>query len=71
LTKAASRHRWEIWATATIGVSTCSTRKGPDWLGAQDAIEYMCREAVPAVLELNRKDFRDRSMMRLTRPGPT
>src|SRR6202789_2871120 len=26
--------------------------KGSDWLGDQDAIEYMCREAVPAVLEL-------------------
>ncbi|NQU61126.1 MAG: FAD-binding protein, partial [Rhodospirillales bacterium] len=24
------------------------TGKGPDWLGVQDAIEYMCREAVPA-----------------------
>ncbi|MCW5731169.1 MAG: succinate dehydrogenase flavoprotein subunit [Alphaproteobacteria bacterium] len=28
------------------------TIKGSDWLGDQDAIEYMCREAVPAVLEL-------------------
>src|SRR6266404_2250397 len=28
------------------------TVKGSDWLGDQDAIEYMCREAVPAVLEL-------------------
>lgn len=26
--------------------------KGSDWLGDQDAIEYMCREAIPAVLEL-------------------
>src|SRR5260370_13055538 len=26
--------------------------KGSDWLGDQDAIEYMCREAAPAVLEL-------------------
>jgi succinate dehydrogenase/fumarate reductase flavoprotein subunit len=26
--------------------------KGSDWLGDQDAIEYMCREAVPAMLEL-------------------
>ncbi len=28
------------------------TVKGSDWLGDQDAIEYMCREAVPAILEL-------------------
>lgn len=28
------------------------TIKGSDWLGDQDAIEYMCREAVPAVVEL-------------------
>ncbi len=28
------------------------TVKGADWLGDQDAIEYMCREAMPSVLEL-------------------
>ncbi|MGB2295105.1 MAG: succinate dehydrogenase flavoprotein subunit [Candidatus Puniceispirillum sp.] len=28
------------------------TVKGSDWLGDQDAIEYMCRNAVPAVIEL-------------------
>ncbi len=28
------------------------TVKGGDWLGDQDAIEYMCREAIPAVVEL-------------------
>lgn len=28
------------------------TVKGADWLGDQDAIEYMCRNAIPAVLEL-------------------
>ncbi|MDI2112919.1 succinate dehydrogenase flavoprotein subunit [Commensalibacter nepenthis] len=28
------------------------TIKGSDWLGDQDAIEYLCREAVPAVYEL-------------------
>lgn len=28
------------------------TVKGSDWLGDQDAIEYMCRNAVPAVHEL-------------------
>jgi succinate dehydrogenase / fumarate reductase, flavoprotein subunit len=26
------------------------TVKGSDWLGDQDAIEYMCRQAVPTVL---------------------
>lgn len=28
------------------------TIKGSDWLGDQDAIEYMCKEAIPAILEL-------------------
>ena len=28
------------------------TIKGSDWLGDQDAIEYMCREALPAIIEL-------------------
>ncbi|PWD88132.1 succinate dehydrogenase flavoprotein subunit [Ignatzschineria cameli] len=28
------------------------TVKGSDWLGDQDAIEYLCREAIPAILEL-------------------
>src|SRR3546814_8047943 len=28
------------------------TVKGSDWLGDQDAIEYMCRTAIPAVIEL-------------------
>jgi succinate dehydrogenase / fumarate reductase flavoprotein subunit len=28
------------------------TVKGSDWLGDQDAIEYMCRQAVPTVIEL-------------------
>ncbi len=30
------------------------TVKGSDWLGDQDAIEYMCKEAIPAVIELER-----------------
>ena len=34
--------RWHMYDTV----------KGADWLGAQDAIEFMCREAVPAVIEL-------------------
>ncbi len=28
------------------------TVKGADWLGDQDAIEYMCRNAIPSVIEL-------------------
>ena len=28
------------------------TIKGSDWLGDQDAIEYMCKEAIPSVIEL-------------------
>ncbi|NHN87384.1 succinate dehydrogenase flavoprotein subunit [Acetobacter conturbans] len=34
--------RWHMYDTV----------KGSDWLGDQDAIEFMCREAVPAVHEL-------------------
>tara|TARA_B100000989_G_scaffold138601_1_gene103092 strand:- start:867 stop:2651 length:1785 start_codon:yes stop_codon:yes gene_type:complete len=34
--------RWHMYDTV----------KGGDWLGDQDSIEYMCREAVPAVIEL-------------------
>ena len=34
--------RWHMYDTV----------KGSDWLGDQDAIEYMCREAVQAVYEL-------------------
>ncbi len=34
--------RWHMYDTV----------KGGDWLGDQDAIEFMCREAVPAVVEL-------------------
>lgn len=28
------------------------TIKGSDWLGDQDSIEYMCKEAIPAIIEL-------------------
>ncbi|MCK5285043.1 MAG: succinate dehydrogenase flavoprotein subunit [Alphaproteobacteria bacterium] len=28
------------------------TIKGSDWLGDQDAVEYMCKEAIPAIIEL-------------------
>ena len=34
--------RWHMYDTV----------KGSDWLGDQDAIEYMCREGIPAILEL-------------------
>ncbi len=34
--------RWHMYDTV----------KGSDWLGDQDAIEYMCKEAIPAILEL-------------------
>ena len=34
--------RWHMYDTV----------KGSDWLGDQDAIEYMCRQAIPAVHEL-------------------
>jgi succinate dehydrogenase / fumarate reductase, flavoprotein subunit len=36
--------RWHMYDTV----------KGSDWLGDQDAIEYMCKNAVAAVLELER-----------------
>jgi succinate dehydrogenase / fumarate reductase, flavoprotein subunit len=34
--------RWHMYDTV----------KGSDWLGDQDAIEYMCREGIPAIIEL-------------------
>ncbi len=34
--------RWHMYDTV----------KGSDWLGDQDAIEYMTREAIPAIVEL-------------------
>ena len=34
--------RWHMYDTV----------KGSDWRGDQDAIEYMCREAIPAIVEL-------------------
>jgi len=34
--------RWHMYDTV----------KGSDWLGDQNAIEYMCREAIPAIIEL-------------------
>ena len=34
------------------------TVKGSDWLGVRDAIEYMCRQAVPTVLELEHAGMR-------------
>jgi succinate dehydrogenase / fumarate reductase flavoprotein subunit len=38
----ADEWRWHMYDTV----------KGSDWLGDQDAIEYMCRNAIPAVIEL-------------------
>ncbi|HUB97914.1 MAG TPA: succinate dehydrogenase flavoprotein subunit [Stellaceae bacterium] len=34
--------RWHMYDTV----------KGSDWLGDQDAIEYMCREGIPSIIEL-------------------
>jgi succinate dehydrogenase / fumarate reductase flavoprotein subunit len=34
--------RWHVYDTV----------KGSDWLGDQDAIEFMCRDAIPSVIEL-------------------
>ncbi len=34
--------RWHMYDTV----------KGSDWLGDQDAIEYMCRNAIPSIIEL-------------------
>ena len=41
----------------TIGDGTCDTVKGSDWLGDQDAIEYLCKEAPRAVVELKDTEF--------------
>ena len=40
------------------------TVKGSDWLGDQDAIEYMCKEAIPSVTELENfgVPFREQKM---------
>jgi len=38
----ADNWRWHMYDTV----------KGSDWLGDQDAIEYLCREGIPAVIEL-------------------
>src|SRR6202789_2095322 len=34
--------RWHMYDTV----------KGSDWLGDQDAIEFMCRNAIPSIIEL-------------------
>ena len=39
--------RWHMYDTV----------KGSDWLGDQDAIEYLCKEALRAVVELERYGF--------------
>src|SRR3546814_8242907 len=43
------------------------TIKGSDWLGDQDAIEYMCREAIPAIIERSEEHTSElQSLMRLS-----
>ena len=50
--RAASPPRSATWARTT-GAGTCTTpSRASDWLGDQDAIEYMCRNAPEAVYEL-------------------
>ena len=39
--------RWHMYDTV----------KGADWLGDQDSIEYLCKEAPKAVLELENMEF--------------
>ena len=39
--------RWHMYDTV----------KGSDWLGDQDAIEYLCKEAPRAVVELRDTEF--------------
>jgi len=39
-------------SSRTTGTGTCTTRQGSDYLGDQDAIEYMCRRANEVVVEL-------------------
>jgi succinate dehydrogenase / fumarate reductase, flavoprotein subunit len=46
--------RWHMYDTV----------KGSDWLGDQDAIEYMCRNAIPAVYELEHFGSRSRGRPR-------
>ncbi|KAG5241264.1 succinate dehydrogenase [Salix suchowensis] len=43
---------WEIWSEDDWRWHMYDTVKGSDWLGDQDAIQYMCREAPKAVIEL-------------------
>ena len=50
--RAASPRRSATWAPDDWRWHMYDTVKGSDWLGDQDAIEYLCREAPAAVYEL-------------------
>ena len=50
--KAVSRRPLAIWAKDNWKWHMFDTVKGSDWLGDQDSIEYLCREAPKAVYEL-------------------
>jgi succinate dehydrogenase / fumarate reductase flavoprotein subunit len=52
--------RWHMYDTV----------KGSDWLGDQDAIEYMCREAIPAVIELEHYGVPLAAICRITARPP-
>jgi succinate dehydrogenase / fumarate reductase flavoprotein subunit len=52
--------RWHMYDTV----------KGSDWLGDQDAIEYLCRNAPEAVYELERGVCRSRAGRRQDRQRP-
>lgn len=49
--------RWHMYDTVSFllfnwRTSTISQVKGSDWLGDQDAIHYMCKEAPNTVIEV-------------------
>ena len=50
--RAGSPPRSATWSADDWRWHMYDTVKGSDWLGDQDAIEYMCRNAIPAVIEL-------------------
>ena len=43
--KEGSMQHWETWQRMIGGGMPMTPSKGSDWLGDQDAIQYMCREA--------------------------
>lgn len=52
-----SRDLERVWVALTI--NRYDTVKGSDWLGDQDAIHYMCREAPNTVIEVGRQYSRE------------